>query len=549
MTLPTPEVELNFISGRQARHALRKGEECLMVWVTDPQEEAMVNLTEARSGPSAPGTRTADLHGLLHEYRDTLPDELPARLPPERQIDHEIDLLPDAKPPSRKPYRLPQPTLNELQRQLAALLDKGFIQPSRSPFGAPVFFVKKADGSLRLVCDWRDLNRITVKNEACLPNVDDLFDTVQGSRFFTKLDLHSGYNQVRIRAEDIPKTAINTPLGHFEFKVMGFGLCNAPATFQAMMNLVLRPYLRKFVVVFLDDILIFSRTWNQHLDHIRTILQVLRDHQLFCKPSKCVFCVTEVLYLGHAITGTSISPDPNKLKAVESWPTPQTVTQVRSFLGFTNYFRRFINHYADLARPLDKLTGKGTHFSWNDQRQVAFERLKKALLQAPVLQLADVSRPFRVHTDASDVSIAAVLMQSKDDEFHPVAYVSRKLTSAERNYTIAERESLAIVFALRCWRLYLFKHFDVFTDNQAVVYLQTKPHLSKREERWVEFLAEFHFSIHHVPGKHNTADALTRQEVPMSQINNIDLSLELDKEDSKLISDGYADDPELAHII
>ena len=257
-----------------------------------------------------------------------------------------------------------------------------------------MFFVKKADGSLRLVCDWRDLNRITVKNEACMLNVDDLFDTVQGSRFFTKLDLHSGYNQVRIRTEDIPKTAINTPLGHFEFKVMGFGLCNAPATFQAMMNLVLRPHLRKFVVVFLDDILIFSKTWDEHLDHIRVVLQTLRDHKLFCKPSKCMFGVTEILYLGHLLTETSISPDPKKLEAVESWPTPQTVTQVRSFLGFTDYFRRFIQGYADLASPLDEITGKGAHFSWNDQRQAAFEQLKKAPLQAPVLQFADVSRPF-----------------------------------------------------------------------------------------------------------------------------------------------------------
>ena len=273
-----PEVELNFISGRQARHAMRNGEEGFMVWVTDLQEEAKVNFAATRSEHSVPSPdddRMANLQELLHEYRDTIPDELPARLPPERQIDNEIDLEPESKPPSRRPYRLSQPALNELQRQLTSLLEKGFIQPSKSPFGAPVFFVKKADGSLRLVSDWRDLNRITVKNEACMPNVDDLFDTVQGSRFFTKLDLHSGYNQVRIRTEDIPKTAINTPLGHFEFKVMGFGLCNAPATFQAMMNLVLRPHLRKFVVVFLDDILIFSKTWDEHLDHIRIVLQTL----------------------------------------------------------------------------------------------------------------------------------------------------------------------------------------------------------------------------------------------------------------------------------
>ena len=182
-------------------------------------------------------------------------------------------------------------------------------------------------------------------------------------------------------------------------------------------------------MVFLDDILIFSKTWDEHLDHIRVVLPTLRDHKLFCKPAKCMFGVTENLYLGHILTGMSISPDPKKLEAVESWPTPQTVTQVRSFLGFTNYFRRFIQGYADLASLLDEIIGKGAHFLWNGQRQAAFEQLKKALLQAPVLQLADVSRPFRVYTDASDTSIAAVLMQSKDDNLHPVAYVSRKLTS------------------------------------------------------------------------------------------------------------------------
>ena len=195
------------------------------------------------------------------------------------------------------------------------------------------FFIKKSDGSFRLVCDWRELNKITVKNEACLPNIDDIFDTIQGSKYFTKLDLRSGYNQVRVRDEDVAKTAINTPLGHYEFKVMGFGLCNAPATFQSLMNDVLRPYLRKFVVVFLDDILIFSRNWKEHVKHVRLVLETLRKHQLYCKPSKCLFGATETLYLGHCVTGSTIAPDRKKLQAVENWPVPRNVSQVRSFLG------------------------------------------------------------------------------------------------------------------------------------------------------------------------------------------------------------------------
>ena len=341
--------------------------------------------------------------------------------------------------------------------------------------------------------------------------MDDLFDTVQGCKCFTKLDLHSGYNQVRIRENDIPKTAINTPLGHFQFKVMGFGLCNAPATFQSLMNEVLRPYLRKFVVVFLDDILIFSKTWEEHLTHVRTVFTALREQQLYCKPSKCLFGATETLYLGHIITGSTIAPDPQKLEAVKEWPVPKSVSDVRSFLGFANFFRRFVPHYADIARHLDEVTGRNAHFSWNSERQRSFELLKEALLNPPVLQLANTSQPFQVHTDASDLAIGAVLLQEDEQGQHPVAYASRKLTAAERNYTITERETLAVVYALSTWKLYLYKHFDVFTDNQAVVYLQSKPHLSKREARWAEFLAEFHFTIRHVAGKMNPADPLTRQ--------------------------------------
>ena len=373
--------------------------------------------------------------------------------------------------------------------------------------------MKKADGSLRLVCDWRQQNKITIDNEACLPNMDDLFDTVKGCKYFTKLDLHSGYNQVRIRENDIPKTAINTPLGHFQFRVMGFGLCNAPATFQSLMNEVLRPYLRKFVVVFLDDILIFSKTWEEHLTHVRKIFTALCEQQLYCKPSKCLFGATETLYLGHIITGSTIAPDPQKLEAVKEWPVPKSVSYVRSFLGFANFFRRFVPHHADIARHLHEVTGRNAHFSWNSERQRSFELLKEALLNPPVLQLANTSQPFQVHTDASDLAIGAVLLQEDEQGQHPMAYASRKLTAAERNYTITEWETLAVVYALSTWKLYLYKHFDVFTDNQAVVYLRYKPHLSKREARWAEFWAEVHFTIRHVAGKMSPADRSSHQAV------------------------------------
>ena len=551
-TEETTEVELNFISGKQARHELKRGEQGFLAWISAADEgESAEREDWVEPVSDLEDGQRRELAELLNEFRDVIPKDLPFRLPPLREINHEIDLEAGAVPPSRPFYRLSKPEMDELQQQLSTLLQRGFIEPSKSPYGAPVFFVKKKDGSLRLVCDWRQLNRITINNEACLPNMDDLFDTVQGCKYFSKLDLHAGYNQVRIRKEDIPKTAINTPLGHFQFTVMGFGLCNAPATFQSLMNEVLRPYLRKFVVVFLDDILIFSRTWKEHLEHVRTVLSSLRQHQLFCKPSKSLFGATETLYLGHIITGHSIAPDPKKLEAVKDWPVPKSVRDVRCFLGFTNFFRRFIPRYADLARHLDEITGKHARFSWNEDRQSSFESLKSALLDPPVLNLADTSHPFELHTDASDWAIGAVLLQGEELEQHPVAYASRKLTAAERNYTIAERETLAVIFALRTWKLYLYKHFNIFTDNQAVVYLRSKPHLSSREARWAEFLAEFHFSIRHIPGRKNSADSLTRQSEPRlwAELGSLEFSLDLHPDEAKEIEDGYKEDRELWHII
>ena len=358
------------------------------------------------------------------------------------------------------------------------------------------FFVKKADGTLRMVCDWRQLNKVTVKTQACLPSIEDLFDAVRGAKYFSKLDLKAGYNQVRVEDQDIPKTAINTPFGHFEFTVMGFGLTNAPATFMALMNDVLRPFLRKFVVVFLDDILVFSRSWTEHLTHLDAVLTALKEQSLFCNFIKCEFALSSIKFLGHIVSGTSLKPDPEKLTVVQNWKTPTSVTEVRQFLGFTNYFRRFIDHYSFIARPLEELTGKYARFSWSKQCHDAFAHLKESLTSAPVLRLPDVEREFRLITDASDSAVAGVLLQQDDDkEWHPVAYTSRRLRPEERNYHANERETLAVLHALRVWRTYLFKHFQLLTDNQAVTYLLSKKHLSGREARWLDTLANFDMSI------------------------------------------------------
>ena len=254
--------------------------------------------------------------------------------------------------------------------------------------------------------------------------------------------------------------------------------------------------------------------------------------------------------LGHIITGKTIAPDQEKLKAVRNWPVPTTLSQVRKFLGFANYFRRFVSDNANIVKSFDEITGKNAHFNWNEERQVAFDALRTALLKAPVLQLADVAKPFRVYTDASDFALGAVLLQEADQEWLPVAYASRKLTPAERNYTISEKETLAVVFALGSWKHYLFKHFEVFTDNQALLYLPSKANLNRREARWMEFLADFLFSIHRVSGAKNPADALTRETSEAEfELNNIEFSIDLNPDIAESIAEGYAEDPELSHII
>jgi hypothetical protein len=295
---------------------------------------------------------------LLEEYKDVFPAELPKGLPPARDVKHTIPLEEGSVPPFRGMYRVSPAELKEIETQVADLLEKGFIEPSSSPYGAPVLFVKKKDGTLRMVIDYRALNKITIKNKYPLPRIDDLLDRLGGAKYFTSLDLTSGYHQIRINSDDVPKTAFRTPLGHFQFKVLSFGLTNAPATFQTVMNSVFAPLLGRSVVVYLDDILIYSKTAEEHFAHLRQVLQILRHEKLFAKMKKCTFFEKETHFLGHVVGRDGIRADPAKIAAVQDWPVPQSASHVRSFLGLTNYFRRFIQGYAQLTHPLTDLTGK-----------------------------------------------------------------------------------------------------------------------------------------------------------------------------------------------
>ncbi|KAH0711565.1 hypothetical protein KY289_007524 [Solanum tuberosum] len=444
---------------------------------------------------------------VVREFPEVFPDDLPG-IPPEREIDFGIDLIPDTRPISIPPYRMAPAELKELKEQLRDLLDKGFIRPSVSPWGAPVLFVRKKDGSLRMCIDYRQLNKVTIKNKYPLPRIDDLFDQLQGATCFSKIDLRSGYHQLRVRECDIPKTAFRTRYGHFEFLVMSFGLTNAPAAFMDLMNRVFKPYLVIFVIVFIDDILIYSRNEEDHASHLRIVLQTLKDKELYAKFSKCEFWLKSVAFQGHIVSGDGIKVDTRKIEAVQNWPRPTSPTEIRSFLGLAGYYRRFVEGFSTIASPLTKLTQKTVKFQWSEACEKNFQELKKRLITAPVLTLPEGTQGFVVYCDASRVGLGCVLMQNGK----VIAYASRQLKVHEKNYPTHDLELAAVVFALKIWRHYLYGvHVDVFTDHKSLQYVFTQKELNLRQRRWLELLKDYDLSILYHPGKANVvADALSR---------------------------------------
>jgi hypothetical protein len=459
-------------------------------------------------------------------------------------VDHAIDLIPGTEPPSRSIYRLSFEETNELKRQLDELLEKGYIRPSVSPFGAPVLFVHKKDGTLRLCIDYRALNKATIKNRYPLPRIEDLMDRLVGSCYFTKIDLYSGYHQIRIKEQDVHKTAFRTRYGHYEFLVMPFGLTNAPATFMTLMNDIFREYLDQFVVIYLDDILIYSKTKEEHLKHVRLVLEKLKEHHLYGKMSKCEFMKTKVEYLGHYISAEGISVDQRKVDAIKSWPTPTNISELRSFLGLATYYRKFVKDFSAIATPLTALLHKDKPYNWEKEQQSAFEQLKQHLVSAPVLILPDPTKPFTVTTDASDFAIGAVLSQNHGKGDQPLAFESRKLSSAELNYPIHEKELLAIVHAIRLWRIYLEgQTFTIITDHASLEYIKSQNTLSRRQARWLETLQSVTYEVKYKPGKTNVvADALSR----IPNINSISVLSTLDLDNLTFL---YQQDPYFAPIL
>jgi hypothetical protein len=316
---------------------------------------------------------------VVRDFVDVFPEELPG-MPPDREVEFVIDLLPGTAPISKQPYRMSIEDLKELKKQLTELQEAGYIHPSSSPWGATVLFVQKKDGSQRMCVDYRSLNDVTVKNKYLLPRIEDLFDQMRGARVFSKIDLRSGYHQMKIRPSDIPKMAFLTRYGLYEFTVMSFGLTNALAYFMNLMNKVFMEYLDRFVVVFIDDILIYSKSDSDHEEHLRLVLQKLRDNQLYAKYSKCEFWIDEVPFLGHIISNGGISVDPAKVKEIVAWNIPNTVTEVRSFLGLAGYYRRFIEGFCKIAKPMTLLLEKGREFKWDEKCQDSFDQLNMRLM-------------------------------------------------------------------------------------------------------------------------------------------------------------------------
>jgi len=453
---------------------------------------------------------------LLKEFKDVVPPDpdFKTSYPPQRSVEHAIEIIPGSAPPSCNYYKQSPEKDRETERQLQELLDQGYIRPSVSPFGSPTILVKKKGGAMRFCIDYRKLNNITVKNSTPMPAADDLLEKLHGAKYFSKIDLASGYHQIRVKEADVHKTAFNTRFGHYEWRVLPFGLCNAPATFSRVMHDVLRPFLDRFCVCYLDDILIYSSNMEDHLSHVKEVLRTLRQHQLIAKHSKCAFGLQQVDFLGHVISQDGISMDPDKVQAVEEWPRPANQTDVLQFLGLTGHYRRFIHKFSDIAAPMSDLVGKDLRWKWGADQDAAFEQLKKALTTAPILAPPNPDEPFIVTCDASDIGVGACLSQGTGKDERVIAFMSRKLNDTQRRYEVHDRELLSVKLALEKWRHHLQgpHRVKVYTDNWATKFILTKPQLTPRQARWMAVLYEFNLDIEHKPGSANViADALSRR--------------------------------------
>ena len=512
---------LELVHAHKFAKSLLKQPEVYALMVADnssPLPNPMIGAVETQTG-LLPTAAPTVLPEELIEYQDVFSTEEAGRLPSHQGNDHAIETTAD--PPYGPLYNLSTKELEVLRTYLDDALAKGWIQHSTSPAGAPILFVPKKDGGLRLCVDYRGLNKVTVKNHHPLPLISETLDRLNGAKVFTKLDLKDAYHRIRIRKGDEWKTAFRTRYGHFEYIVMPFGLTNAPATFQAYINKALAGLLDEFCVVYLDDILIFSNSEEEHIDHVRQVLQRLRQFKLYANPKKCQFLIREVEFLGFIVSTEGVAMDKSRIDTIQNWPRPKTYHEVQVFLGFVNFFRRFIRYYSRLAAPLTGLLQgsvqgrKSGPLEWGEREEHAFRQLRDAFTEVPILRHFDPTKRTRIETDASDYAVAGILSQLQEDgHWHPVAFWSRKMIAAERNYETHDKELLAIVMVFKQWRHYCegsFYPIEVLTDHNNLKAFMGLKELNRRQARWAMKLSMFDFTIAHRTGKSNPADAPSRR--------------------------------------
>lgn len=488
-------------------------QELLQTVQTTPEQVQVLycKKTEEKEAELAIPPEYSDFRQLFEKESDD--EALPAHQP----WDHEIKIQ-EGKQPRKEPLR---PVTAQRAEQIREYVDeglrKGHIRESDSPAGYPLHIVTKPGKKDRVCVDYRGLNEITVKNSYPLPLIHELQDRLQGAQWFTAFDIPGAYNRIRIKEGEEWKTAFRTRFGLFEYLVMPFGLTNAPATFQAYINNVLRKYLDHFVVVYLDDILVYSKTYEDHVQHVRKVLQALKDANMRIKPEKTEFHKTEIKFLGYVVSREGLKMEKGKIEAVTSWPKPTTVKEVQSFLGFANFYRQFIQDYSKITAPLTQMTRKDQGYEWTAEAEAAFQELKTRFSTEPILVIYDPKKSVTVETDASDFAIGACLSQPDEKgKLRPVAYLSRKMAPAEINYEIHDKELLAIVEAFRQWRIYLEGHpeeITVISDHKNLTKFTTTKVLTPRQIRWYQDLATFKMRIHYRKGSENArADAMSRRQ-------------------------------------
>ncbi|RDX95063.1 hypothetical protein CR513_22454, partial [Mucuna pruriens] len=415
------------------------------------------------------------------EFIDVFPNEVPHGLLPLRGIEHQIDLVPSCPIPNRPAYRTNPEETKEIQKQVNELLEKGFVRESLSPCSIPVILVPKKDGTWRMCVDNQPINKIVVKYRYPIPRLDNMLDKLFGYCVFTKIDLNSGYNQIHMKENDEWKTTFKTKYGLYEWLMVSFGLTNAPNTFMRIMNRVLCSFIGKFVIIYFDDILIYNKTLDKHVEYFHVVLNVLRENKLYENLKKCSFCLEFVVFLGFVVSSKGISVDEEK-----------NANGVRSFHGLASLYKRFVKNFSSIAAPLNELVKKDVVFKWDDVHEKAFNLLKDKLTNAFVLYLPNFDKGFEIECDASGVGIGVALMQ----ESKPIAYFSEKLSGAALNYSTYDKELYALVRTLQSWKYYLWpREFIIHYDHQSLKFLKSQGKLQKRHAKWLEFIEMFPYVI------------------------------------------------------